>query len=593
MSRRVRYPVKGAEQAPPVTTLRIRARVRVNEEDLAVVRALSEHFSSLEARDVAARCALGKYQDKREWARRKREVTTQSSSRWAGRVTKHANNVYATAKRNQKRHLADTERAIAVISKKLDLPVHSGVERKKLLSEEAALAKAEGRKPRHLTFGYRSETEHYNKRRRLQHLVARADRLLMDSHAGRVHVTLGGKKLMKNRLHLKEAGLSQDEWRTRWLAARGGFGANGEADKMWGNETIRLSPEGTLEVDLPKALSHLTNVTARGTTRYRFSCPVFFSYRREEWLAQVQANRAVAYDFCTDERGRVYLDASFTPAEARSVPTLEELREDPGLLVLAVDHNAGFLTPQVVDRSGNPVGRLEDVPLVVDGLSASTRDGHLREAVTRLLELAESHHCRALVIENLGFSDMRATGRERYGSNTWFRKTVCAIPTAKFCDRLVAMASRRGIAVIGVPAAYSSIWGAAHWQKPLSSSHHKVSRHTAAAVVLGRRALGHSARRHSQASPGVTTLLQRKEAAVEGTEPRSIAAGVESYHVGGTGKSSTRRNTTAPHRVARHKGTNPARGRARPEVATHNHGVLPAKTVRAGPQGEDSVSLSV
>ena len=345
-----------------------------------------------------------------------------------------------------------------------------------------------------------------------------------------------------------------------------------------------------MEVDLGSALSHLANAP-RG--RYRFSSPVLFSYRQEEWLAQVEANRAVAYDFHTDGRGRVYLDATFTPAEARSVPTLEELREDPGLLVLAVDHNAGFFSPQVLDRSGNPVGRLCDIPLVVDGLSASVRDGHLREATSRLLCLAELHGCRAIVIENLGFSDMRATGRERYGSNKWFRRTVCSIPTAQFRDRLVAMASRRAIAVIGVPAAYSSIWGAAHWQEPLSSPHHKVSRHTAAAVVLGRRALGHSARRRSQASPGVTAPLQRKEAAVVGTEAHCLTAGVESYHVGGAGKSSTRRSTKAHRRVTRHEGTDPAGGRVRPEVATHAHGVLPAKTVRAGPQGENSVSLSV
>ncbi len=175
-------------------------------------------------------------------------VTAQSSSRWAGRVTKASNDVYATAKRNQKRHLADAERAIEAISKKLDLPVRSGAERKKLLAEEAVRAKAAGRKPRHLAFGYRSETEHHQKRRRLAHLIARADRLFMDTRAGRVHVTLGGKKLMSQRLHLGEAGLTEDEWRTRWLAARGGFGANGEAGKAWGNETIRLAPTGGCEL---------------------------------------------------------------------------------------------------------------------------------------------------------------------------------------------------------------------------------------------------------------------------------------------------------------------------------------------------------
>ena len=88
-------------------------------------------------------------------------MTEQSSSRGAGRVTKHSNDVYATERRNQKRHLGEVERAIEAISKKLDLAVHSGAERKKLLAEEAARTKAEGRKPRHLVFGYRSRVRRY------------------------------------------------------------------------------------------------------------------------------------------------------------------------------------------------------------------------------------------------------------------------------------------------------------------------------------------------------------------------------------------------------------------------------------------------
>ncbi len=126
---------------------------------------------------------------------------------------------------------------------------------------------------------------------------------------------------------------------------------------------------------------------------------------------------------------------------------------------------------------------------MTEELSASTRDGHLRQAITDLLELAEAGGARSITIEDLGFSEMRSTGREQYGSRRWFRKVVSGMPTAKFRDRLVAMASRRGIAVVGVPVAYSSIWGRQHWLAPLWAQHQQVSGHTAAAVVLGRRAL--------------------------------------------------------------------------------------------------------
>ncbi len=579
--KKTRYPVHGAEQAPTTTTLRIRARVHASDDDRAVLTALGEHLSVLLGKDLAARCRAGSAHDKEDWRQRKQALTKDCSSRWAGWVTKSSNDAYATARRNQRRALDDKAQAAAAIAKRLVLPISSVAERKEAVRAERQLARAEGRSPRHLDFGYRSGHEHAMKRRRLGVLRAECARLAQDLAAGTVHVTRGGKKLLRSRLHLDEAGLGEEEWRSSWRAARLSFGANGEAQKTFGNETIRLSPDSTLEVDLPAQLAHLANVTARGTTRYRLSAPVAFSYRRAEWLAQVEANRAVAYDVVLSESGRVYLDASFTPAETPEVPSLEELKADPNLRVFSVDLNHGFLAPAVVDAAGNMIGRLPHIPLLTEDLPATTRDGHLRHAVTELLDMAGAHRCRLVAVENLGFSDMRTTGRERYGSNKRFRRTVSGIPTAQFRDRLVVMASRRGIAVVGVPAAYSSLWGAEHWQAPLSNKQHKVSRHTAAAVVLGRRALGHSARRrHLQAAvPGVTAPGQRTEAAATG-EPVRSAAGAASYHADGNRAPNARHHVPRPPR--RHPGAHQTR---RGDVA--GSGTSPAKTVRAGPSGPD------
>ncbi|MHB8456686.1 MAG: hypothetical protein ACYDBS_03190, partial [Acidimicrobiales bacterium] len=342
---------------------------------------------------------------------------------------------------------------------------------------------------------------------------------------------------------------------------------------------IRISPDGVLEVDLPPVLAHLSNVTARGVTRYRFDAKVRFSYRRDEWRAQVEARRAVAYDVAFAESGRVYLDASFTPATSPTVPALSDLLARTDLRVLALDLNHGFLAPAVLDRSGNPIGHLAHIPFVTEDLPASQRDGHLRQAITEALDLAEEHHCWLVVVENLGFDEMRPSGRERYGSRKWFRKVVCAIPTAQFRDRLAAMASRRGVAVVGTPAAYSSIWGKEHWQAPLSTKAHKVSGHTAAAVVLGRRALGHPARRRAQASPGVTTPDQRIEAPGQ-------PGGVESYRVQhASGKGPEREGTSSPPRrkgVGRSHTTQPGGARRRPEAANVGpEAPRLAKTVRA------------
>ncbi len=258
---------------------------------------------------------------------------------------------------------------------------------------------------------------------------------------------------------------------------------------------------------------------------------------------------------------------------------LSETLADPALRALALDLNHGFLAPAVLDKAGNPIRRLDHIALITEDLAARARDGRLRQAITEALKLAETHGCKLCVVENLDVSEMRALGRERYGSARRFRKVVCGIPTAQVRDRLVAMAARRWIAVVGVPAAYSSLWGAEHWQVPLSRKHHKVSGHTAAAVVLGRRALGNSARRRPQASPGVTAGDQRIEEAGR-KEPACSAGSAESYHVGHAGQPGARHDV--PRKPPRREG-HPTRGRKTRSGDVGLRGTRPAKTVRAGP----------
>jgi hypothetical protein len=59
------------------------------------------------------------------------------------------------------------------------------------------------------------------------------------------------------------------------------------------------------------------------------------------------------------------------------------------------------------------------------------------------------------------------------------------------------MATEAGISVIAVDPAYTSLWGGQHWQKPPTTTRRPVTRHQAAGVAIGRRALGHPVRRRT------------------------------------------------------------------------------------------------
>ena len=487
--------------AAPAGT-RVRTRLRVTAEDAAVLRAVGRHLGSLAGRDLTARVregrldAQGKAESRRE---RKRALTAQSSSRWAGAITRTSEDQRGLAERNLRAERSSLQARVQRIEARVAVP-------------------AAGRSGR--LRGYASPSERHGKIIRLHALQARLARVERQLESGSVSVVRGGRALLRKRANLTAAGITEDQWREQWDAARLFLTADGEAGKAWGNETIRWNPdEGWLEVKLPAPLAQLAN---RPHGRYRLSCPVAFSYRGDEVAAQAAAG-AVRYDITLDAAsGRWYLDASWRPP-ARAVPSLAELRQAP---VVAVDVNIGHLAVAVVALDGNVLGVPFTVPLDLAGLPATTRDGRLRAAITGLLATTRAHGARAIVIEDLDFAQARAEGREQAGNRPSrgrrgraFRRAVAGIPTGKFRDRLVQMTHNAGLAVVAVDPAYTSRWGAQHWLAPLRAKHPQASGHHAAAVVIGRRALGHRARRRA----GVTGTGQRTSG--RRAAPQAPAAG--------------------------------------------------------------------
>ena len=459
---------------------RVRTRLRVSPGDAAVLRAVGSHLGSLAGRDLAARCAEGRLDAKgRAVSRRerKRALTAGSSSRWAGAITRVSEDQWQLADRNLRAERASLRSRVRRIGARAGVPAGGKAGRVR---------------------GYATPAERHAKTIRLRALTGRLARVERRLESGRVAVTRGGRDLLRKRLNLAAAGRTEAGWRQEWEAARLFLTADGEAGKRWGNETIRFNPdEGWLEVKLPAPLARLAN---RPHGRYRLSCPVAFSYRGDEVAAQA-ATGAVRYDISLDPvSARWYLDASWT-MPVRPVPALGELRRFP---VIAVDLNAGHLAVAVVAPDGNVLGVPFTVPLDLAGLPTPTRDGRLRNVISTLIATAKEHGARAIVIEDLAFTAARAEGREHRGNRPSrgkrgraFRRMISGIPTGKLRDRLTQMTANAGLHVIVADPAYSSRWGAGHWLAPLREHHPKATGHHAAALVLGRRGLGHRAGRRA------------------------------------------------------------------------------------------------
>ncbi|MET8331017.1 IS200/IS605 family accessory protein TnpB-related protein, partial [Streptomyces sp. NPDC005181] len=444
-------------------------------QDEMVLRAVGAHQGALASRDLKTRCAEGLEHSADTWAARKRDLTKESSSRIAGAITKATHDQWALARRCQAAHIRKLAAGIKTLRHRLSLPIG-----------EKGTKRAAG--------GYRSKNEWFRKSRRLAMLEARHTAAVADWQAGRVRVVRGGKRLLNTRHHLTEARLTEEQWRERWEAGRF-VAADGESGKRFGNETIRVTPDGEVSIKLPAPLAHLANARHG---RYVLTARIAFAHRGQEWADRIEANRAVAYRIHLDvDRGRWYLTASWQRPVIQTIPL--ETAHARGMI--GVDTNADHFAAYHLDRHGNPVGDPHRFGYDLSG-TADHRDAQIRHALTRLINWAVRVGVAALGIEDLDFTAEKT--REKHGRRKRFRQLISGMPTGKLKARLVSMAAEQGLAVVAVDPAYTSLWGARHWQKPLATPHRTLSRHDAAGIAIGRRALGHPVR--DGVSPARTEL---------------------------------------------------------------------------------------
>ncbi|CCK26494.1 transposase, IS605 OrfB family [Streptomyces davaonensis JCM 4913] len=458
---------------PGPSGVAVRGRLKhLTAADEGVLRRVGDHLGSLASRDLKARCTAGVEHEGGRWAERKRALSQESSSRWAGSITKSTHDQWALARRGQCAHIQGLEAGVRTITHRLSLPVGA-----------KGSSKAPG--------GYGSRQEWFAKSRRLRVLEDRLDAVRADREAGVVHVVRGGKRLLNTRHHLEAAQLTEVQWRQRWEAGRRFLAADGESGKRFGNETIRVTPDGEVSIKLPAPLAYLANAPhGRNTLCVRVS----FAHRGGQWADRVSANRSVAYRIHEDvQRSRWYVTASWTVPPVKTVP-LEAARAGG---MVGVDTNADHLAAWRLDAHGNPVGAPHRFGYDLTG-TAAHRDAQVRHALIHLLHWA-ARHGLAIAVEDLDFQAEKT--REKHGRQKRFRKLISGMPVARLRARLVSMAAELDIPLVAVDPAYTSRWGAQHWQKPLTAKTRKTTRHDAAAVAIGRRALGHPIRRRTAPPP--------------------------------------------------------------------------------------------
>ncbi|MGH3561615.1 MAG: hypothetical protein ACRDTN_07395, partial [Mycobacterium sp.] len=186
--------------------VRVRTRLRVSAHDAAVLWQVGAWLGCLAGRDLAARCGQGRLDAQgraRSRAVRKQALTAESSSRWAGAITRTSEDQYRRAEQNLWDERASLLARIGRIEARLAVPVAACV----------------GRGRRRVR-GYASAAERHSKTVRLQTLRIRLGKVETRLQTGRVSVVRGGKALLHKRNNLDVSGVTEAQWHREWESAR-------------------------------------------------------------------------------------------------------------------------------------------------------------------------------------------------------------------------------------------------------------------------------------------------------------------------------------------------------------------------------------
>lgn len=238
----------------------------------------------------------------------------------------------------------------------------------------------------------------------------------------------------------------------------------GAACETRGNQTAQYDPERrVLRLRLPDAMGG----------GFLELADLAFRYGGEVVAANVDRT-ALTWLLFRDAAGRWQARVTL---EERAAP----VRTDRALGVLAVDLNADHLAVVRLDADGNPEGARLDLPFPVAGTPTGVADAVLGETIKALVEMAFAHGI-PLAVEKLDFTKKKASLRS---VSPQAARRLSGFAYARFQTLLASACSRGGVELLAVNPAYTSLIG------EIKYAHGRaMSRHHAAALVIGRRALG-------------------------------------------------------------------------------------------------------
>jgi IS605 OrfB family transposase len=342
-------------------------------------------------------------------------------------------------------------------------------------------------------------------RKRQQSLLARAaefrQRILDDD----IRICFGSRRRFNAQHHLAKNGFDHHaDWAQDWQDARSSqFFVLGSKDEAGGNQGCTLIREDdgqyALRLRMPADLAdthgryvYLTGLTfpyrpeiietarianlsrERQKAAYRLAKQAGTTTLSEgQFLAE--AGQALSYRFVRDRKGCRILVTTNLVAET-AIP-------DTSAGVIGVDFNADHLAIAELDRAGHKVA-LDRIPLADHQATSRQNRTQLEAAAKQIVDLAVATG-KPVVIEKLNFRGKKAGLQKKESGQAGYHRMLSRLSHRGFGDALKMQALRRGVAVIEVNPAYTSLIGRLKYARQTG-----FDTHQAAAWVIGRRGMG-------------------------------------------------------------------------------------------------------
>ncbi|KQQ34848.1 hypothetical protein ASG19_13860 [Rhizobium sp. Leaf306] len=306
----------------------------------------------------------------------------------------------------------------------------------------------------------------------------------------------GSSKLFRAQFQL-EANGQEDlaTWREDWRASRSSqFTLDGNSSKEGGNQFARLRRRADglfdLELRLPKAITHLATRTFK-SAGHDIACidlrGLSFNHGDAVIRQALESGRPVTVKFRRDKKSWK-LSVSVDHA-------MEAKAADFAGGALGVDLNAGHVSAALLDASGNPV-EVFDFPCVSYGRTADRAKDAIRNVAADIAALAARHGV-PVVAERLDFARKK---KDLKASDPRYARMLSSFAYSAFGQALASACLRRGVALVRVNPAYTSIIGRVKFAR-----RYGLSVHEAASFTIARRAMGYS-ERLPRSSDGTVTV---------------------------------------------------------------------------------------